>query len=94
MGQKDVQAGSAHVWIDNRQHTWRAVVDGRTIPAVSGTVSLDLRRANASYTVTWYDTATGQSSSTQTLTANNAGVLVLSVSSLATDTAARITRNP
>ena len=94
MGQKDVQAGSAHVWIDNRQHTWRAVVDRRTIPAVSGTVNLDLRRANASYTVTWYDTATGQSSSTQTLTANNAGVLVLSVSGLATDTAARITRNP
>jgi hypothetical protein len=94
MGQKDVQAGSAHVWIDNRQHTWRAVVDRRAIPAVSGTVSLDLQRANASYTVTWYDTATGQSSSTETLAANNAGVLVLSVSSLATDTAARITRNP
>ncbi len=67
---------------------------GRTIPAVSGTASLDLRRANASYTVTWYDTATGKSSSTKTLTANNAGVLVLSVSSLATDTAARITRSP
>lgn len=94
MGQKDIQAGSAHVWIDNRQHTWRAVVDRRTIPAVSGTLSLDLQRANASYTVTWYNTATGQSSSTETLTANNAGALVLSVSNLATDTAARITRNP
>lgn len=94
MGQKDVQAGNAHVWIDNRRHTWRAVVDKRTIPAASGTVSIDLQRANAAYTVTWYDTTTGQSSSTQTLTADNAGVLVLSISNLTTDTAARITRNP
>jgi hypothetical protein len=82
------------VWIDNSQDTWRAVVDKRTIPPVSGTVSIGMQRPNASYTVTWYDTTTGQPRSTQTLTANGAGILNLSVSNLATDTAARIARNP
>jgi len=89
-GQKDVQAGRAHVWIDNRQHTWRAVVDGRAIPAESGTVSLAMQRGNAAYTVTWYDTQTGQPTSTQTLSANASGVLVLSVSNLSTDIAVKI----
>jgi hypothetical protein len=91
-GQKDVQAGNAHLWIDNRQHTWRAVVDGRSIPAESGTVSINLQRANAAYTVTWYNTQSGQPTSTQTLTANSSGVLTLSVSNLTTDVAAKIAR--
>ena len=90
LGQKDVQAGNAHVWIDNRQHTWRAVVEKRTIPAASGTVSVDMRQSSASFTVTWYNTLTGQSSYTQTLSANSSGILVLNITNLTTDTAAKI----
>lgn len=90
LGQKDQQAGHAYMWIDNQQHTWRAVVDGQPVPAVSGTVSIAMGKPNASYTVTWYDTETGQASSTQTLSADAAGTLVLGVSNLRTDTAAKI----
>lgn len=90
-GQKDLQAGNAYVWIDNRRHTWRAVVDGGAIPAVSGTVSIAMGRPDASYTVTWYNTETGYLSRTETLPANAAGTLVLTVSNLRTDTAAKIT---
>jgi hypothetical protein len=90
LGQKDVQAGNSHIWIDNRQHTWRAVVDKKTVPAESGTVGIDMQHPDASFTVTWYSTLTGQSSSTQTLSANSAGILILNISNLTTDIAARV----
>ncbi|MGQ0604428.1 MAG: PKD domain-containing protein [Anaerolineales bacterium] len=92
LGQKDVQAGRAHVWIDNRAHTWWAVVDGRAIPPVSGAVRIALQHPNASYRVTWHNTRTGEPVSVQTLTADSSGVLTLSLSNLTTDTAAQIER--
>jgi hypothetical protein len=90
-GQKDVQAGRAHFWIDNRQHTWRTVVDGALIPSVSGTVLIPMQQSNTAYTVTWYDTQTGQPNKTEILSTNAAGILTLTVSNLATDTAVKIT---
>ena len=93
LGQKDMQAGNAYVWIDNRRHTWRNVVDSRPIPAASGTVSIAMAKPNASFTVTWYDTETGQPSHTETLSADAAGTLILTVSNLKTDTAAKIALN-
>jgi len=92
LGQKDVQAGWAHLWIDNRTHTWRSVVERRASTPLSGTVSVDLQRPGATYTVVWYDTRTGQPSATQSLTANAAGVLSLTLNNLTTDVAVRITR--
>ena len=89
-GQKDVQAGQAHVWIDNKRHTWRAVVDGTSIPAASGTVSIPMQRPNQSFVVTWFNTATGQATGSQTITSNSGGTLTLPVSNLATDIAAKI----
>jgi hypothetical protein len=89
-GQKDQQAGNAYVWIDNRQHTWRAVVDGDPITSVSGNVSIAMGKSNASFAVTWYDTETGQPSYSETLSADADGTLTLTVSDLMTDTAAKI----
>lgn len=93
LGQKDVHNGRAHVWIDNRQHTWRAVVEGDSIPEVSGSVSIPLARPGVTYTVVEYDTVTGQPDSTQTLSANAAGNLLLDISNLKTDTAFKISLN-
>jgi hypothetical protein len=93
LGQKDLQTGNAYVWIDNRRHTWRTAVDGRTIPALSGTVSIAMARPNTSFTVTWYDPEIGQPSYTETLSADAAGTLILAVSNLRTDTAAKIALN-
>jgi hypothetical protein len=93
LGQKDRQTGTGHVWIDNRQHTWRAVVNGTTISGVSGTVRIAMGTPNASYAITWYDTQTGLPSGTETRSADGAGTLTLNVSDLRTDVAARIARS-
>jgi hypothetical protein len=92
LGQKDMQAGSAYVWIDNPQDTWRAVVDGRSISALSGAVSIAMGAPSAAYTITWYDTATGKPTATETQTADAAGILALNIANLKSDIAARILR--
>jgi hypothetical protein len=91
-GQKDLRAGSAYAWIDNQHDSWRAVVDGQSIPAVSGTVSIAMQAPGATYSVTWYDTTTGQPSKTETHAADAAGTLALNISNLQTDIAVKITR--
>jgi len=91
-GQKDTTAGRAHLWIDNRRHTWRAVVDGAPIPAASGTVTIPMGSPGVTYRATWYNTYTGSSVRTESVTANAAGELVLRVQNLATDTAVRLQR--
>lgn len=89
-GQKDVAAGRAHLWIDNTRHTWLNVVTAATIPAVSGAVAVEMGVANAAYRVIWHDTRTGQPLITQTITADAAGVVRLTVDELATDRAVKI----
>jgi hypothetical protein len=89
-GQKDVKAGNAHLWIDNRRHTWRAAVDGRTIPAAHGEVGIEMGRFSAPFEVTWYDTRTGEATRTERLRTDENGLLMLVVSALETDVAARI----
>jgi hypothetical protein len=67
IGQKDTFHGKAHLWLDNRQHTWRRVVDGAAIAPVSGNVQVNLGRADASVQAEWFSTATGLSNNTQNL---------------------------
>jgi hypothetical protein len=92
LGQKDMQAGSAYLWIDNRQDTWRAAVDGRAVAATGGAVSIALGPPSASYSIVWYDTATGAPTTTETHVADAAGVLVLNVANLKSDVAAKLSR--
>jgi len=89
-GQKDTQDGRAHLWIDNRGHTWRAVVDGTTVDPVSGSVSIPMQSPSVSYVVTWYDTYAGEPSSTETISADGEGVLTLTITNLSTDIAVKI----
>lgn len=91
-GQKDTAGGRAHLWIDNRRHTWRAVVDRVAVPAVSGTVTVNMGSPGAVFRATWYDTYSGSPVRSQTVTANGAGEVVLQVQNLATDTAVRLER--
>jgi len=57
-GQADRVANRGHLWVQNRQHTWRNVVDGTAITAISGYVAIpDL--APGLYRVTWWDTLSG-----------------------------------
>ncbi|MBK8474955.1 MAG: PQQ-binding-like beta-propeller repeat protein [Opitutaceae bacterium] len=90
IGQRDPVAGRAHLWIDNSAHTWRAVVDGTTVPPVSGTVTINLGQPNAAVAATWWDTSTGQPASTVSLTADASGNVTLGLAALATDTAVQL----
>jgi len=90
LGQKDLLAGRAYLWLDNRAHTWRAVVDGSNIPPISATVTLNMGEPGAAFRAQWLDSATGQPVSNQTLTAYGSGLVSLLVSNLATDTAVQL----
>mgnify|MGYP001213470145 CR=1 FL=1 len=92
-GQKDVSGGQAHLWLDNARHTWRNVVDGAAIPAVSGTVTVNMGAPNAAFRVTWHDTRTGLPLNTETITADAAGNVRLTVANLATDRAVKLARS-
>jgi hypothetical protein len=92
LGQKDVQAGSAYVWIDNPQNTWRAAVDGRPVSVISGSVNVAMNLPSAVYSITWYDTSTGKPTTTETQVADATGQLTLKVVSLKSDIAARVLR--
>ena len=59
LGQADRQAGQAHLWIQNVDHTWRKVVDGVQPQAVGGSVRLPDMPAGT-YQVEWWDTEAGR----------------------------------
>ena len=54
-GQVDTNHGHAHLWIQNARRTWRNVVDGVSIPALSGTISIPAL-GSGTYQVEWWDT--------------------------------------
>lgn len=90
MGQKDPATGLAHLWIDNKNHTWRRVVDGASISPVSGNISVPLGAPGRSYALTWYNTATGLVTGTENRTADSAGLLTFPIHNLATDMAVKL----
>lgn len=94
-GQKDLTAGRAHLWIQNRQHTWRNVVDGVTITPASGSVTLTGFQAGAAYHLEWWDTYQPdralQVLRTEDVLAGSDGTLVISVDGLTGDIAVQIT---
>lgn len=87
-GQKDLTSNKALLWIDNSNHTWKKVVDGVTIPPVSGTVTITGLR-NGPYKVEWWDTSTGVVTSTEPVECID-GKINLPISGLATDKACKI----
>ena len=95
VGQKDPVNGTAHLWIQNKNHTWRNVVGGVNIAPVTGTVQVGGFVPNQSYTLQWWNTygTTGQISATTSTTAASDGTLTLSLVQLATDLAVKIIRS-
>lgn len=93
-GQKDLVNGEAHLWLQNTEHTWRHVVDGAAIPALSGALAVPGFAPGASYTVQWWDTQTGQPQASETIVAQPDGALRLEIVDLRTDVAAKISPAP
>ncbi len=90
-GQADRIAGRGHLWISNRHHTWRNVVDAKPIAPVSGTITIPELRAGA-YRVTWWDTYSGTATLTQTITATSAGLTLTLPTPLQSDLAVKFER--
>jgi hypothetical protein len=103
VGQKDSVNRRAHAWIQNRKHTWCAVVGGVTncpytwdSSRLSGTVTISGFASNTSYPVQWFyfDNAgiLSQPSAT-TATSDTVGNIVLNLGGLpasAVDAAVKI----
>lgn len=53
-GQRDDVNGRAHLWVQNRLHTWDRVVNGESVPALSGIIALRDMKAGT-WRVEWWD---------------------------------------
>lgn len=93
-GQKDVANGCAHLWVQNKNNTWKNAVDQVPVAPVSGTVGLTGFKPNQSYQVQWWNTfqpdAAQQITQVTSVTASGSGALSLAVSNLASDVAVKI----
>ncbi|MHB1131368.1 MAG: hypothetical protein ACYC4L_03170 [Chloroflexota bacterium] len=95
VGQKDTTAGRAHLWIQNKQHSWWNAVNGVPWGRLSGTVALSGFAPRQTYPVQWWHfNHEGEVTiRDQSLTANDAGALTLDLDSLpaeVTDTGIKI----
>jgi hypothetical protein len=55
VGQKDVTNLKAHLWVQNKEHTWRNVVDGvEPTIRIDGSISIDGFPPNTALKVKWY----------------------------------------
>ncbi len=97
-GQKDLANGRAHLWIQNKKHTWRNVVGGVAIPAVSGTVEVSGLKEFKSYAIEWWDPyqpdISRQIIRIDTAVARANGAITITVDKLANDIAVKITMPP
>jgi hypothetical protein len=81
-GQKDTLDGRAHLWVQNKNHTWRKVVEGaNNISGLSGTVRLGGFKPDSAFNVQWYVFTTQGIPDIQTSTINSdgAGDIVLNM---------------
>ena len=103
LGQKDPVSHRAHAWIQNRKHTWCAVVGGvSSCPytwdgsRLSGTVTIPGFTSNTAYSIQWlyFDNAGALTQpAASSITSDGTGNVVLSLGSLpasATDAAVKI----
>jgi hypothetical protein len=97
VGQKDLVHGRAHLWIQNKEHTWRNVVEGVSIQPVAGTVTLSGFQGNQAYTLHWWDTTETDEAhriiKTESIAAEPDGDIVVTVTNLVDDIAVLVSRS-
>lgn len=76
------------VWIDNANHTWRNVMNGISIPAVSGTITMQ-GLPTGIYTAEWWNTFNGTITGFGAGTVGGDNLLSCSISNLETDKAVK-----
>jgi len=87
-GQIDPVNRRGHLWIQNRLHTWRNVVDSLSIPAIGGSILIP-GLPDGAYCVEWWDTYAGTVLQTETVMAND-GLPLLLPSPLTADVAVKL----
>jgi len=86
-GQKDLTNQQAHLWIANTDHVW---TNTGAITPITGTVSIMGLSPSANYDIEWWNTYTGQVTSTEIIKSNANGRLNLPISGLTMDLAVKI----
>ena len=84
VGQKDTSNGRAHLWVSNKSHTWKNVVNNTSnISGLTGIIMLDGFTPNTTYSVEWHIFTTHGVPSIEhsTIAANSSGVIELSLPS-------------
>lgn len=76
--QKDLVNNRAHLWIQNKNHTWRRVVDNNASTGLQGTVSITGLKPNTTLAVEWHQFTTQ-------------GIPIISTSSATTDNRGKLT---
>jgi hypothetical protein len=94
LGQKDLTADRAHLWIQNKHHTWKNVVDQVPIPELSGTVTISGFSPGQVYTISWWDPYESdphhQVIQTNTILSQSDGSIALNIDHLSQDIAVKI----
>jgi uncharacterized repeat protein (TIGR01451 family) len=89
LGQKDARGTSAHLWVQNREHTWKNVVRGGDITPQSGKITISGLEPGLFLVEEW-DTYGGQKIASWQTAVNAAGELTIQVDRLSTDVAYRL----
>jgi len=98
-GQIDTNLSNAHLWIQNKNYTWKNVSDiGESeIQDISGTVTLSEFLNNQSYTIEYWDTnevqVANQIIKEEIVSSNSSGEIILTIENLHDDIALKIAKS-
>lgn len=98
VGQKDLLHNLVILWVDNRNHTWRQVVNGANIPAINGVIQISGFQPNIDLPVQWWNTCSGQSptgctvavAKNETIRSDSVGKISLDIQNLSFDIAIKL----
>lgn len=68
VGQKNLAKGRFHLWLQNKQHTWKNVVEGGTLDTQSASITIAGFEPGMTFRVEWWDPWTGAVIETQQIT--------------------------
>jgi hypothetical protein len=85
-GSRDKINGSILLWVDNSEHTWKNVVDGKYVPSASGTIIIQ-DMPSGTYQAEWWNTRKGTIYSKNNYNVGDDGLLSVYINNLDTDLA-------
>jgi PKD repeat protein len=92
VGQKNLRTDHAHLWIQNKQHTWRNVMGVENPTAVtpqSGQVTFQMKPSSL-YTIEYWNTYSGEIARRESINADANGFVVIYIDRLESDLAVKL----